>query len=161
MRQGLRCCMNEFTPNGIDALLPQEMAEKAEQLGVEKTRLGATTREDFTVIEEKSGNQYRFVLPGPLLAEQEWRACLNVLDAMHDLPPFVVGSGSLPPGVPVDFYAQVARIAERRGSKMILDTSERRSTFVATSVGKSFCPRPPVLSQRASLEAAVDNTRTL
>ena len=34
--------MNEFTPSGIDALLPQEMAEKAERVGVDKTRLDAT-----------------------------------------------------------------------------------------------------------------------
>jgi formate transporter len=31
--------MNELIPSRIDALLPQEMAEKAERLGVEKTRL--------------------------------------------------------------------------------------------------------------------------
>jgi hypothetical protein len=36
---------------------------------------------------------------------------------------------------------------------------ERRSTFAATTVGKSFCPRPPVPSPRVSLDAAVDNTR--
>jgi len=33
---------------------------------------------------------------------------------------------------------------------------ERRSTFAATTVGKSFCPRPLVLNLRTSLEAAVD-----
>jgi 6-phosphofructokinase 2 len=35
----------------------------------------------------------------------------------------VIGSGSLPPGVPEDFYARVARIAKARGSKAIMDTS--------------------------------------
>lgn len=81
------------------------------------------TREDFTVLERKSGNQYRFVLPGAPLAEPEWRACLQALETWDDLPPFVVGSGSLPPGVPDDFYARVARIAKGRGSKVIVDTS--------------------------------------
>jgi hypothetical protein len=33
---------------------------------------------------------------------------------------------------------------------------ERRSTFAATTVGKSFCPRPPVPRRGASLDAAVD-----
>jgi hypothetical protein len=37
----------------------------------------------------------------------------------------------------------------------------RRSTFAATTVGKSFSPRPPVLSRRLRLVAAVDNARTL
>jgi 6-phosphofructokinase 2 len=81
------------------------------------------TREDFTALEQKQGNQYRFVLPGAPLSEEKWRACLNALETMIPLPPFVVGSGSLPPGVPDDFYARVTRIAKARGSKTIVDTS--------------------------------------
>ena len=37
-----RFCMNELVSSRIDALLPQEMAEKAERLGVEKTRLNTS-----------------------------------------------------------------------------------------------------------------------
>ena len=33
------------------------------------------TREDFTVTEERSGQQYRFVLPGAPLSKSEWNAC--------------------------------------------------------------------------------------
>jgi 6-phosphofructokinase 2 len=81
------------------------------------------TREDFAILEQQTGNQYRFVLPGPLLAEPEWRSCLAALEAAEDFAPIVVGSGSLPPGVPDDFYARAARIAKTRGSKMVVDTS--------------------------------------
>jgi hypothetical protein len=38
---------------------------------------------------------------------------------------------------------------------------DRRSAFAATSVGKSFCPHPPVLNRRKSLDAVVDNVRML
>jgi 6-phosphofructokinase 2 len=81
------------------------------------------TRESFTVFDEKRGEQFRFVLPGSGLSEAEWRACLDALEAVDPLPPFVVCSGSLPPGVPDDFYARVARCAKARGTKLILDTS--------------------------------------
>ena len=81
------------------------------------------TRENFTVLEQPSGKQYRFVLPGSRLSEVEWHACLDALDAMDTVPPFIVCSGSLPPGVPVGFYARVARFAKTHGSKLILDTS--------------------------------------
>jgi 6-phosphofructokinase 2 len=81
------------------------------------------TRESFTALDQKSGEQYRFVLPGAPLSEAEWRACLDALEAVDPLPPFVVCSGSLPPGVPDDFYARVARFAKARGAKLILDTS--------------------------------------
>jgi len=38
-------------------------------------------------------------------------------------PDYLVASGSLPPGVPSDFYAQVARIGKDQGAKVIIDTS--------------------------------------
>jgi 6-phosphofructokinase 2 len=38
-------------------------------------------------------------------------------------PEFIVASGSLPPGVPDDFYAQLAKIARRWDVPMALDTS--------------------------------------
>jgi 6-phosphofructokinase 2 len=36
---------------------------------------------------------------------------------------FVVASGSLPPGVPPDIYARLARIVKNKGAKLIVDTS--------------------------------------
>ena len=95
-------------------------AEGVHSIAVE---VAEETREDFTVLEAASGSQYRFVLPGPLLAEREWRACLDALETIEELPRFVVASGSLPPGVPEDFYARVAQFIKARGSKLILDTS--------------------------------------
>ncbi|MGP0092155.1 MAG: 1-phosphofructokinase family hexose kinase [Xanthobacteraceae bacterium] len=80
------------------------------------------TREDFTVLEGASGRQYRFILPGAPMCEDEWRACLQAVCEVGAAG-FVVASGSLPPGVPDDFYARVARIAKEHGSKMVLDTS--------------------------------------
>ncbi|MDQ3292644.1 MAG: PfkB family carbohydrate kinase, partial [Bacteroidota bacterium] len=38
-------------------------------------------------------------------------------------PEYIVASGSLPRGVPNDFYARVATIAKKIGAKLILDTS--------------------------------------
>jgi 6-phosphofructokinase 2 len=83
----------------------------------------AETREDFSVSELSTDAQYRFVLPGEPLGDSEWRACLSMLAATTPAPKFVVGSGSLPPGVPDDFYAQAAAIARNLGAKFALDTS--------------------------------------
>ncbi len=80
-------------------------------------------REDFTVFEEVTGDQYRFVLPGPRLSEHEWRGCLDALASLKGQLGFVVASGSLPPGVPVNFYKQAARIAKDQGARVLLDTS--------------------------------------
>ncbi|MBM3577763.1 MAG: 1-phosphofructokinase family hexose kinase [Alphaproteobacteria bacterium] len=81
------------------------------------------TRESFTVFEEATGHEYRFVLPGPELREDEWRQCLGALAGLDADPRFIVASGSLSPGVPSDYYAHAARIAKGCGARFLLDTS--------------------------------------
>ena len=81
------------------------------------------TREDFTVVDQTTGKPYRFVLPGPLLSESEWRACLDAFTSLDQRVRFVVASGSLPPGVPQDFYSRIAKLAKQAGKKAIIDTS--------------------------------------
>jgi 6-phosphofructokinase 2 len=81
------------------------------------------TRENLNVLEEVSGRQFRFCLPGPTLGDTEWPVFLDWLRGLRPAPPFVVASGSLPPGVPVDFYGRVASVAREMGSRLVLDTS--------------------------------------
>jgi 6-phosphofructokinase 2 len=81
------------------------------------------TRENFTAYEETTGEQYRFVLPGSPLHRAEWQACLDRLGSLASTPKFVVASGSVPPGVPDDFFARVVRHAKALGAKTVIDTS--------------------------------------
>ncbi|NIX77541.1 1-phosphofructokinase family hexose kinase [Microvirga sp. c23x22] len=81
------------------------------------------TRESFTVDEQRSGQQYRFVLPGPSLIETEQRTCLENLAGYLAGARFLVASGSLPPGVRADFFQDVADLAAGQGVRFILDTS--------------------------------------
>ena len=81
------------------------------------------TREDFTVFEETTRKQYRFVMPGGRLDEPEWQECLRRLAGILPRPRFLVASGSLPPGVPEDFFGRLARIAKEMNAKVIVDSS--------------------------------------
>jgi len=80
-------------------------------------------RANFTANEMDSGGQFRFVLPGPTLGEEEWNAGLGLMTQASSSG-FAVASGSLPRGVPHDFYARLARNLKVMGAaKMVLDTS--------------------------------------
>jgi 6-phosphofructokinase 2 len=81
------------------------------------------TRENLNVLEEVSGRQFRFCMPGPTLEDHEWPAFLDWLGELRPPPDFLVASGSLPPGVPVDFYARLAAAGRQMGSRVVLDTS--------------------------------------
>lgn len=85
--------------------------------------IAGTTRTSFTVDEISSGEQFRFVLQGPELAEHEWQACLTALERTVPRGGYVVASGSLPPGVPADFYARAARIAHANDARCVVDAS--------------------------------------
>jgi len=83
--------------------------------------IAGDTRISLTVHERQSGTEYRFVPAGPEVSAAECRRCL---DAVRDLScSWLVISGSLPRGVPVDFYAAMADVAAARAMRLVLDTS--------------------------------------
>lgn len=81
------------------------------------------SRENLMVMGEASGKQYRFGMPGAETFEEEWMQVVKKLEQLEEVPEYVVASGSLPPGVPDDFYYQLAVIANKRNFKLIVDTS--------------------------------------
>lgn len=83
--------------------------------------IAGDTRICCNVAEIESGKDFRFIPPGPRVSEAEWQACLAALDAAQGS--YLIASGSLPRGVPADFYARVAKIARSRGMRMVLDSS--------------------------------------
>jgi 6-phosphofructokinase 2 len=101
------------------------LTELLDREGVESLRIdiAETTRENFTVNETATGDQYRFVLPGTPLAPNEWRDCLDRIAALLTPSGFLVASGSLPEGPPEDFFAKLSALAADKGARMVLDTS--------------------------------------
>lgn len=111
-----------YPAGGAIGALLQQLVEREGVRSV-AVPVAGETREDFTVLEESSDEQYRFVLPGPHLQGVEWMACLKALANLPVRPNVICASGSLPPGVPDDFYARVAEIASGWGAKLALDAS--------------------------------------
>ncbi len=83
--------------------------------------IAGRTRISHTVHDLGAGQEYRFVPEGPVVAEAEWQSALAALE--EEPAGWMIASGSLPRGVPVDVYARAAAIAARRGQRFVLDTS--------------------------------------
>jgi 6-phosphofructokinase 2 len=111
-----------YPTGGAIGKLLQRLVER-EGIASVVTPSHVETRENFTAFENDTGDQYRFVLPGSALHRAEWESCLDKLATLPEKPKIVVASGSIPPGVPDDFFAMVARHAKGFGAKMVLDTS--------------------------------------
>lgn len=80
------------------------------------------TRESVAVTDRTSGEQFRFVLPGPELSGAEQRELLAAAEQAAASAQVLVASGSLPPGVPVDFYQTLADSSAVEGVPLVLDT---------------------------------------
>ncbi|MDR3421238.1 MAG: 1-phosphofructokinase family hexose kinase [Xanthobacteraceae bacterium] len=118
------------------------------------------TREDFTVVEGVSGQQYRFILPGPRLSEREWRAFLDTFASHASREQgtrFVVASGGLPPGVPEDFYGRIVRTTKQVGAKIIVDTSG--PPLKAALEAGVFIVKPSLREFRELMEAPLKTER--
>jgi 6-phosphofructokinase 2 len=79
------------------------------------------TRVSLNVQDRKNCLEYRFVPEGPTLSAAEFQACLAAIE--QEPGDWLIASGSLPHGVPDDAYAQMARIAARKGQRFVVDTS--------------------------------------
>ncbi len=111
-----------YPSGGLTGTRLQELLNE-EDLNHRPFPIQGVNRENLVVLEESTGQQYRFVMPGPQLHKEEWEPFIQELASMEPPPEYVVASGSLPPGVPSDFYAQVARAGKKRGAKTIIDVS--------------------------------------
>jgi 6-phosphofructokinase 2 len=85
--------------------------------------IGGFTRESLAVEDRQTGQQFRFILPGPQVSEADQERCLDQLSVLAAEADFIVASGSLPPGVPEDFYSRVAGLAQKLDKRLMLDTS--------------------------------------
>jgi 6-phosphofructokinase 2 len=100
----------------------RELMER-EGLDIAEFPVAGSTRQDVTVDETARGRQYRLVLQGPRWSGKEVSAALDEIERLAARHDYVVATGSLPPGVPADFYARVARMVRRQGGRLVLDTS--------------------------------------
>jgi 6-phosphofructokinase 2 len=84
--------------------------------------IAGNTRVSHVVFERSTGLEYRFIAEGPEVSEREWKRCFAVLEDLDW--EWLVASGSLPRGVPADFYVQLSDLVTARGGKLVLDTSK-------------------------------------
>lgn len=101
----------------IEALLA------AEGVPCQLIPIAGLTRENLAVDERGTGKQFRFVMPGPVLSAAELEACMAALTGIRPKPPYLVASGSLPPGCPDSFYGTIIDWAAAQDIRLVLDTS--------------------------------------
>jgi 6-phosphofructokinase 2 len=115
-------CSAIYLAGGATGQMLRELLDAEAFVGV-GIEIAGETRENFSVLEQCTGLEYRFVLPGPTLSALDWQRCLDEFNGLEVPPRYLVMSGSLPPGAATSTYAQLARLASARGTRVVVDTS--------------------------------------
>ena len=95
----------------------------AEGIAQQPIAIAQETRQNFSVHETSTGQDFRFVLPGPTLSPTEWEDCMTACLDRVPQSSLVVLSGSLPRGAPDDCYAQWIQRIRSLNRRVILDAS--------------------------------------
>lgn len=143
-----------YPAGGLTGRLLRKLLD-AEGVAGRAVEIEGETRESFTVHDQGSGQDYRFVLPGPRLGGAEWQACLDAAATVSVAGRMAVASGSLPPGVPEDFYARLARRLAAQGVRLALDTS---GPALAAALAAGVYLVKPSLRELGDLTGAVLDT---
>lgn len=70
-------------------------------------------------------DEYKFVNAGSVVPKEKQTEFLDKLRSLDDCE-YLVISGSLPQGIPLDYYDEIFSICDQKGSKVILDISSKK-----------------------------------
>ncbi|MGC9521599.1 MAG: 1-phosphofructokinase [Anaerolineae bacterium] len=134
-----------------------KLASGLQALGIrtELTPIAGETRTNV-VITDAAGEQYIKVNePGPTVEAQEVSALMERVGTRAQPGDYWALCGSLPPGAPLDLYAQLIDRIQSRGAKALLDASGE--PFRLGLEAKPFMIKPNALEAAACLERAVES----
>lgn len=126
--------------------------------------MAGESRASVTVVDRGGGSHTLLREPGPLVTEEDALRLLQQFSRLIRGVDFAVVSGSLPPGIPDDFYAELVSTAYRVGQvRCVVDASA--AVLRATAPAQPYMVKPnldelsewagrPLTSQAEILEAA-------
>ena len=86
-------------------------------------RVPSETRTNVSIVTQAHDHYIKVNEPGPLVDSAKQQDLLDKIDSLAKRGHWWVLAGSLPPGVPDDFYARIVRVLNQHGAQAILDTS--------------------------------------
>ncbi|NIY49161.1 6-phosphofructokinase II [Cedecea colo] len=93
-----------------------------EKVAIDTVETHDWTRQNLHVHAESTGEQYRFVMPGATLTDDEFRRLEEKVLAIESGSVLVI-SGSLPPGIDVSKLCSLVKAAQKAGIRCIIDSS--------------------------------------
>jgi 1-phosphofructokinase family hexose kinase len=120
-----RLGMESLATGFIGGRTGQMLVDGLESLGIshEFVTVSGETRTNVVILEGDSDSYIKVNEAGPTITADEQQAFLDKVAQLAAPGDIWVFSGSLPPGVPPDFYQTLISITQERGCRAFLDSS--------------------------------------
>ena len=92
-------------------------------IGTDFVWVPGETRTNVSIVTQSHDHYIKANEKGPLVEEAKQKELLDRVDSLAQPNDWWVLAGSLPPGVPDDFYARIVNVLNRQEARAILDTS--------------------------------------
>jgi 1-phosphofructokinase family hexose kinase len=102
------------------------LSDKLKALGIETdfVWVEGETRTNVSIVSSEDGHYVKVNEPGPTITEADLAQLAQKIGGRVQAGDWWVLAGSLPPGVPPSYYAELIAIIQSAGAKVFLDTSD-------------------------------------
>ena len=116
-----------FPSGGYTGMFLNHLLEE-EKVPFESIKTKNETRENFVVFDESTKKEYRFGMPSNEIFEDEWQLMIKEIEE-YEYVDFIIASGSLSVGIPLNIYEELSKISKSKNAKLIVDTSGKALNY--------------------------------
>ncbi|EKF51246.1 tagatose-6-phosphate kinase [Lactococcus garvieae] len=142
-----------------DDILGAEIIENLKSDGIESqfTKISGKTRNCIAILHE--GQQTEILEKGPRILKEEAEHFIHNFEEIVAKVDVITISGSLPEGLPENFYSELIKIANKQDKKVVLDCSGKALEAVLKSNYKPHLIKPNLdeLSDLLGKEVTLEN----
>lgn len=134
---------------------------EASRLPAELIPVASPTRSSVAIVDEAAGETTVINETGGPLTAAEWTALRDAVERLAVPAGCVVGSGSLPPDAPDDFYAELVATAARHRLPSVIDAVGTALLLAAEAGASVLKPNRRELAETTGHDDPVAGARTL
>ena len=102
--------------------------------------ISGETRTNVSIKSQKNDHYIKVNEPGPTITESEQKALVEKISRLTQPGDWWVIAGSLPPGIPADYYSQLIKILQSKHAKVVFDASGK--PFAEGCLAQPFLVKP-------------------
>lgn len=112
----------------------------------------AESRTCLTVMDQKNNTSTEIMELGPEVNSDEYADFLLLFSDLAEKAEIITASGSLPPGLDSDFYPKLIAIAQKKGKRIIIDTSGKNLANAVRNMPYMIKPNLQELTDLTGME---------